>query len=376
MLNIILTWPVTVVKLKVGGVATYLKDFLQSLDCDRFYVFNRDKYLTKSLPIRKTSAIDIFFIRLSVIFYFFTFCYRLLFKKVDIVHANPSLLINAVVRDAFYIAIASVFRKRIVVFFHGWNLDFAKFIDTRPLIRKLFVRIYNKADTICVLAEEFKQQLESWGIKSTIHIETTMVNNNLLSSFNFESSFQKRLSEPFNILFLSRIEKEKGIYEAIEAVSILRNRHINACLIVAGNGSQVDEMKNYIIQNKKSGIKFIGYVEGEKKKKAFDSSYAFILPSYGEGMPISVLEAMSFGLPVLTRSVGGLKDFFINGKHGFITNSIDPEIFADNIEKIINTPQLYKHICYHNYRFAQDQLMASEVTRRIESIYLKLAGEN
>ncbi len=87
-------------------------------------------------------------------------------------------------------------------------------------------------------------------------------------------------------------------------------------------------------------------------------------------MPTSVLEAMAFGLPVITRPVGGLKDFFINGEHGFMTESKDPEIIAGLIEKIIPDKGLWKRISINVHEYAKERFMASMVAKRLEDIYI------
>lgn len=89
-------------------------------------------------------------------------------------------------------------------------------------------------------------------------------------------------------------------------------------------------------------------------------------------MPSSVLEAMAFGLPVITRPVGGLKDFFEDGKMGFITESKAPEAFADLMEKLITDCDDRKKIARYNQRYAREHFMASKVAKRIENIYREI----
>ncbi len=65
----------------------------------------------------------------------------------------------------------------------------------------------------------------------------------------------------------------------------------------------------------------------------------YLFPTYHEGMPGSVLEAMGYGLPVITRTVGGLPDFFEHEKMGFITESLDASVFADFLEQLVKDPE-------------------------------------
>jgi glycosyltransferase involved in cell wall biosynthesis len=85
------------------------------------------------------------------------------------------------------------------------------------------------------------------------------------------------------------------------------------------------------------------------------------------------VEAMAFGLPVVTRPVGGLVDFFENGKHGFLIESQEPQIFADRIERLYTDSELYNTIAQYNYRYAQEKLLASKAVERLEKIYKSLS---
>ena len=78
---------------------------------------------------------------------------------------------------------------------------------------------------------------------------------------------------------------------------------------------------------------------------------------------------MSYGLPVITRPVGGIKDFFQNGKMGFITESKNPYDFAFFIEKIITNSKLRLQISNYNYNYAKEHFWAEKVISRLENIY-------
>lgn len=85
-------------------------------------------------------------------------------------------------------------------------------------------------------------------------------------------------------------------------------------------------------------------------------------------MPTVVLEAMAFGLPVMTRYVGGLCDFFEDGKMGRITNSCNPADFASMIEPFINDENYTKEVSLYNHEYALKHFMASKVGRKIEQL--------
>lgn len=105
-------------------------------------------------------------------------------------------------------------------------------------------------------------------------------------------------------------------------------------------------------------------------------SHIYILPTYhGEGMPHSLLEAMGFGLPVITRPVGGVIDFFEHGKMGYITESKDPAVLAELIENLIEDAELRREMAIYNFKYAQQRFLSSEVVKRLERIYKDTMNE-
>lgn len=335
---------------KCGGVADYFSSLKNKFSFDIKYNYIGGK--SKS-----------HFFVLNQIKDYFKFIILLFKFKPDLVHLNPSLDKKAVIRDGLYLLIASIFKKKTIVFWRGWDKNFEKLIKDKH--KHLFKFIFSKANSHIVLANEFKSKLIEWGISKPIYLETTKVDDDLLKYFSIKN---KKYTE-INILFLTRIEKYKGIYETIETYSILKKRNENVNLIIAGDGSELKNVKQYVKINNLKDVSFLGFVKNKEKTQSFSISDIYIFPSYSEGMPASVIEAMAFGLPIITRPVGGLKDFFENGKMGYITESKDPKVFAELIEKLITDKEKMKKIGKYNHEYAKNRFLASKVAKRLENIY-------
>jgi len=378
MYNILFTRSFHNLRMGVGGVGIYMKNLVSNLNYELFNVINfkeinNDKSLTlvdsvKGITIRNIA------LKAIVLISFLTFPFKIYFCDAHIIHSNPSFNFIALIREGLFILISSFFNRRIVVFIHGWDPKVEKKVMTNKLLLRIFQKVYNKSNVFIVLSHDFKEKLFQMGIKKRILVETTMVDDKLVGGVNIQAKSKTTNNEhTIRILFLSRIVRTKGVYEAIESFSILSRNHDNIELLIAGNGPELQAVKKYVKSHHLSNIKFLGYVGKEAKIKVFLNSHIYLFPTYyGEGMPISVLEAMAFGLPVVTRAVGGLKDFFKNGEHGFITNSRDPGYFAYLLERLIANESLRTKISVFNYNYAQKFFLASEVTKRIESIYLNL----
>jgi glycosyltransferase involved in cell wall biosynthesis len=287
-------------------------------------------------------------------------------EKYDIVHINPSLRTKAVIRDGFTLIVARLHHVPVLVFFRGWGEDLAVRIEKNMLFMALFRCIYGSAAGFIVLANEFGTRLSKWKIKSPIFQLSTVVADEIFQ----HHGYMKEEDKPeINVLFLSRIEREKGIYEAIDAINYLRSGNIKVMLNVAGNGGEMNNVKRYVAGNGITGVKFLGYVTGPEKAKVFVQADVYLFPTYGEGMPNSVLEAMAYGLPVITRPVGGLKDFFENGRMGFMTESLDYVQLAGLVKQLIDDNELRKRMGKYNVEYARENFSATRVAEKLNDIY-------
>ena len=283
----------------------------------------------------------------------------ILFKRPDIVIINPSFTFSAITRDALFLKISLFFQKKTVVFIHGWHKN-----EERKMKKEKIKKLFNKTSAVIVLAEEFKSSLLKIGITTPIYITSTKVNDNLLNGFQIE----KRMGDVNTILFLARIEKEKGIFILVDTFIILKKKYPRLKLRIVGSGTVLSEIMEYVKVSKVKDVYFTGRLSGEQISKEFTEADLYILPTtHGEGMPASVLEAMAFGLPVITRPVGGLVDFFTN-QMGSLLESLEPKNYAEEIEKYIQSPELTKKVSIFNFFFAKENFLASSVAKKIEDI--------
>lgn len=326
-----------------GGVASFYYGLLNYWQEDVKYNVIGTR---RGIPGYLWMAIDIF-----------KFILKIIVWRPDVILLNPSLNFKALKRDFIYLKLAHFFKRKTVVLFHGFDFKYAETAKSKWIKINL-----QKASLIFVLAHQFKEILLSWDIEVPIELMTTKVEDRMIQKFDINS----RNGDIKNILFLARIEKEKGIYELLDSFNIIRNKHSYLQLTIVGGGSELKRSQAYAKEHKIVGVKFTGPLNGAARLAAYSSADLFLFPSYGEGMPTVVLEAMAFGLPVISRAVGGLCDFFINGKMGYITESFDPNIFANLVEKLISDKNLSRSIAFFNHEYAIENFMASKVCLKIE----------
>ena len=327
----------------LGGVANHYKGLKSYWNC-------RVRY--NSIGPEKFRKILIPFTIIKYVWYLMTF-------KPDMVLLNPSLGNTALHRDFFYLQLARLLHKKVSVFIHGFNLDYAANADWKWIVANL-----NKASHIIVLAQSFKDILIKHGVTVDIQLSTTKVPDSMIEGFDVNC----RTGEVKSILFLSRIERAKGVFEAVRTYNLLKVKYPYLKMRMVGNGSALTELKQFVSDNNIKDITFTGGLSGQDVIDEYKNADFFFFTSHGEGMPTVVLEAMAFGLPIVTRAVGGLCDFFEDGKMGRMTDSKRPEDFAKLIEPYLQDKELTKRTSVNNHQYAKEHFLASKVVRQIENI--------
>jgi glycosyltransferase involved in cell wall biosynthesis len=284
-------------------------------------------------------------------------------NNYDMAFLNPSLGFKSFFRDGFFAKNLSRNKLPFIVFFHGWDIYFEQQVDKKYI--NFFQGSFGKAEKIIVLSSDFKNKLLEWGFKGEIIIETTNVDSSLLNGFSIEDKLSNiSTSNKINILFLSRLLREKGVFETVEAFEMLVHKFDNINLIIAGDGEDYDELKKRVLGNNK--IVLTGFVQGQNKIDLFEKSHIYCFPTfYGEGLPTTVLEAMAFGLPVITTNVGGLKDFFQDNKMGHLVRPKDVKQLSETLELLLSNFSKITEIGRYNYNYAHQNLLNTVVAERI-----------
>lgn len=342
-----------------GGVASYHKTLKPYLGCEVEYFVVGARAGERGL-LRRMMRLMSDYVR---------FAHRVRSQTCDLVCLNPSLLPNAVVRDGMFLRLAKAAGKKVMVFFHGWDKGYEQTLRGARL--RWFRSLYARGDAFWVNAEEYRDCLRRFGLRAPVYVETHTVDDR---EFPPQAPSRRRdPDEPFHILFLARIESAKGIYQTLDAFAGLQRNYPAATLTVAGDGGELAAAKQYASQHGIGSVTFTGYLRGEAKQEAFERAHCYLFPTmHGEGMPHSVLEAMAHGLPVITRPMGGLRDFFEHERMGFLTSSTAPETFAALLERLIADPALCAAMGHYNWQYARERFAASRVAERLEGIFRSL----
>jgi len=147
------------------------------------------------------------------------------------------------------------------------------------------------------------------------------------------------------LFFIGNIGRRKGVFDLIDSAG--RLRELGSCafrIVLAGpcdNSAVERDLRNMIDKANLSAIvQFTGSVSGRAKELLFMNADIFVLPSYGEGIPMSLLEAMSYALPVVATSVGGIPEVVVDGESGFLIKPGDIGGLCQALRKLIESSEL------------------------------------
>lgn len=259
---------------------------------------------------------------------------------------NTSMNNSAWNRDRVLIYLLSLLGKRVYVFIHGWDE-----VEAPKIIKKsINISILNNCCKIFTLQDSFKASMLSAGVVSPVVQAHTAVDQGFLDHF---SGKYKSFSGKPVVLFLARLEENKGVLLFLKAISEVPSDKFE--YVICGDGSKVREVEAQVKVLKGSGyhITYAGRVEGRLKEEIFDKSHYYIFPTtHGEGMPISVLEALVAGLvPLVSRQLA-LESLISEGVSGFFIEDLSPKAIAVRLMDLYGKSELMIGVSRHNTDYA------------------------
>lgn len=347
-----------------GGVANYY-NILELTS------FNNIAYFT----INKQKSKSAFTTAARLLKNYLTFIFKLIKDRNEVVVVNPSLYERSFYRDLGFIIFTRLLNRETVVFFHGWLDSFEEKIKTSKFKSFLFRVSYARVREYVVLGNVFKDKLIDLGVSpnANFFIETMVADSKCIAELSLK---EKALSYEKEIifLFLSRIEKEKGIYIAIDAFDEFSKQHPQrkASLIIAGDGPDLPSVKEYVKAQRIPNINFTGHVSGKDKRKVLLMSHVMLFPSYTEGLPNVILEGMLYGMPIISRSTGAIPEIIHQGIHGYLTESYNPSVFTNFLSLVALDIKLYKDIGERNHEMALQRF----VNEKVKDRFLKILKTN
>ncbi len=257
------------------------------------------------------------------------------------------------------------FGIRTIATIHGLDWQRSKWGGLATRVLKLGEKIAAKyADEVIVLSENVQQYFKDTYNRETIYIQNG-VNR---TEFREPDIISKEygLEKEKYILYLGRLVPEKRVTRLMEAFSRVDTDYK---LVIAGGTSHtndyVEEIKK--LAGKDSRIILTGFVQGRTLAELYSNAYLYVLPSEIEGMPISLLEAMSFGLRCLVSDISENKETCLDYAQYFKTSDIDD--FAKKLDEALKHPEMF-HSREETMQYCFDRFNWDKVTGKSVRLYI------
>lgn len=267
---------------------------------------------------------------------------------------------------------ARVFGSRVLLHPHcGLS---ALYSDRPALWRFWFRQIIRLTDGLIALSNEWSQ------VSQIVPGTRVYLLQNSIDLAPYQAIAQDRLAQPLknsavSILYLGYIGAAKGSFELLEAARQLNSEGIRTSFDLVGGElrpGEADKLQQQIeILNLSHVIRIHPPVCGFEKLTCFRNADIFVYPSFSEGMPIAVIEAMASGLPIVASNVGGLPDMVRDEENGILVDPGRSDKLASALCRIINNPNLFRLMQQNSARIARERFDIEEHVERLVEIYDK-----
>lgn len=298
-----------------GGIATVVKNMITYRKWQKINLKFISTYSGGSLFCKTT----------TFLFACFKILFTLFFSKIDIIYIHMSM--NGSFSRAYMIyKFAKIKRKKVIVHHHGSN--FSEFYENSSEKKKKRISTFlTNATCNIVLSKKNKEILQAISPDVKIEIVHNSVDVPPHNLYNPEGNY---------ILFLGRLCQRKGVYDLLASIEKIKDSiPTNTKFILCGDG-ELENVKQFIQnQNISRLVEVKGWINNQIiKDSIFDNTILNVLPSYFEGLPMTILETMARGIPNISTNIFAIPEV-INSDNGVLINPGQVDELSQNILRLI-----------------------------------------
>lgn len=291
------------------------------------------------------------------------FVFYLLLRKAKLVHIHCASRASFT-RKSIFIILAKMFCREIIVHIHGAEFNIF-YNDECNVIKKYYIRkILLLTDCIIVLSERWKEDIRNIVGR---YVNIKIIANSVKLPAHIKG---RNESTHINVLFVGRLGTRKGTYDLLKAAEIIIKLNRNVRFILCGDGD-IGQVKNIISKKDLTqNIILPGWVLN--KEQYFRNADIFVLPSYNEGLPMALLEAASYGLPIVSTPVGGISEVIIDGVNGFLIQPGDINALKKCLLKLINDKDLRIRMSAKARQMVKEKFNIEQKVLEVDNLYKEL----
>ncbi|MDD3370620.1 MAG: glycosyltransferase family 4 protein [Alphaproteobacteria bacterium] len=314
---------------KGGGMAR-VKDFMMQSGGDRF---GRVRFVAMDTRGNKNVLLSIFFVARAV----FRIWFSALRKEVAFVHVNMAER-GSLLRKLLIILAIRITSVPIVLHLHAAEL--IRLYRESDFFSQWIIRLPFRLSTCCIVLGCLWRNwlIDELGIEPE---KIQIVYNGVPAEFRPKAM---DLEKPFTFLFLGNLQERKGLSDFLYALAILPKEGTAWRAVIAGGGNVSQYKKIAASLKLSSRVEFMGWVNQAKVSTFLHEASALVLPSYEEGLPLVVLEALGCGTPVIATPVGSIPEVLENDRHVLLVTPGDRTGLANKMIELIQRPNLQRSL--------------------------------
>ena len=304
-----------------------------------------------------------------------------------IIHYNFPLSKPSILRDPWFIRYAIRHHRKMVVHVHGGLFLTAPKI---PFYLMHIMRwVFGQKLPFIVLSDMERGILvERFGAKEVYSLpncvdlkdaeayakenEEASLSEDNLRDTNMASTHHQALRQPLRIGYLGRLEPTKGMTELLIACQRLKKKGLPFQLVIAGKEQTEGEYLPQFDQWLGDSFEYVGLVSGQTKCDFLRSLDAFVLPTYFEGLPMSLLESMSYGKAPIVTPVGSIPQVVKDGENGIFVKDHDVDSIVDAIKRLSEDRTLLRKLGEEARKTIFSQFSPNKYIEKLNDIYLRL----
>ena len=335
-----------------GGIGTVVRGFVEDIHPEG-YSFKHIVTHADRGPVAKVSIAGTAFIKCAL---------SMRRGSYDLVHVH-SAFGASFTRSIPFIRMASERGLPLVNHIHAD--DWGSFYDEATAEKKRRIaEVYSSCDRIIALSQEWADTLSA-----------VVSEDKIVVLENFSPVYDENYVPDWNgktVVFMSRLERIKGCDILPDICDKVLARVPDARFLICGEGSMGGILQAKLRERHlEDRVELLGWIGADRKIDILKQGSVFLLPSYGEGMPMCVLEAMGLGLPVVATNVGGIPQLISNMKNGYICDPGDAESISKALIALLGNPKKCAAMSSEAKKSAETRSIAS-YSKQLKKIYDEL----
>lgn len=290
---------------------------------------------------------------------------RLLLRRPELLHVHLAS------RASFWrklLLIMPAFALRVPVLIHLHGGEFQQFYghESGPVARLLIRFVMERSVGVVALSSAWKSWLETEFPRASV----TVIQNSVGLPPLAEARPTGLPTQ--TLLFMGRLARGKGAFDLVRAFASVAAAHASSRLIMAGDG-EINAIRDLAASlGVADRVDTPGWVSGDERVALYRNASVYVLPSYNEGLPMSVLEAMSYGLPVISTCVGGIPDVVSDGREGRLIQPGDVDALSACIDGLLRNAEQACEMGTAGRRRIEEEFDTEVVSRHWLSLYRRV----